>query len=95
MRSCRLHAVKGASYAVAVQNTYNFINWNTPFAPSPPVSLVKAVSEPGPENTAFRPPAHHVTSPERLEEKRNVHVYRKTRANQIFTFFMRQIAQKG
>ena len=37
---------------------------NTPFALHASVLLVKAVSEPGPENSAFHLLAHHVTSPD-------------------------------
>jgi len=38
--------------------------FNTTFALNAPVLLAKAVSEPGPENSAFHLPAHHVTSPD-------------------------------
>ena len=38
--------------------------FNTTFALNAPVLLAKAVSEPGPENSAFHLPARHVTSPD-------------------------------
>eukprot|EP01046_Picozoa_sp_COSAG06_P096324 COSAG06_NODE_42422_length_381_cov_29.365248_1_plen_96_part_10 len=38
--------------------------FNTTIALNASVLLVKAVPEPGPENSAFHLPAHHVTSPD-------------------------------